>query len=302
LLRKLPPLNALRSFEAAGRHLSFTKASSELFVTETAVSKAVRNLEDHFGVKLFLRENTGLQLTEYGTFMLPKVSRALDDLSISAQRVYQARNKTITILSTPYFASNFIAPLLSEMSVLEPELNITIRTSFRNEQISNADFDLAIWYGNVVREGFLREPLCSLPRAPLCSPGYAEKLGLWDAPQALKNAYLLHEFDYSTWETWCHQANVKNINVARGVVTDQFETTLGAARASAGVGLLFTALAQDPAMGLIAPFGCEETIQTEYWLYRRRAPRDQILENKIITFLKNRIDLVDGQSRLNRMC
>ena len=294
MLRKLPPLNALRSFEAAGRHLSFTKAANELFVTETAVSKAVRNLEDHFGVKLFSRENTGLQLTEYGTFLLPKVSCALDDLSISAQRVYQARNKTITILCTPYFAANLIAPLLSEMSILEPELNITIRTSFRNEQISNADFDLAIWYGNVVREGFLQEPLCNLPRAPLCSPGFAEKFGLWDKPQALKNAYLLHEFDYSTWETWCYQANVNNINVARGFVTDQFETNLVAARASAGIGLFFKTMTQDPAMGLIAPFGCDVTIETQYWLYQRSAPHDQILEDKIIKFLKNRINLIGG--------
>ncbi len=279
--------------------MSFTKASEELFVTETAVSKAVRNLEDHFGVKLFSREKTGLQLTEYGRFMLPKVSRALDDLSNTAQRVYQARSRTITILSTPYFAANFIAPLMSEISELESELNITIRTSFRYEQLGNVDFDLAIWYGNDIREGFVREPLCSLPRAPLCSPAYAEKLGLWGAPQALKDACLLHEFDYSTWESWCRRAELFDINVARGIVSDQFETTLRAARASAGVGLLFKTLAQDPEMGLVAPFGCELTIDTEYWLYHRSAPRDQMLEGKVINFLKKKIGLVGGQSSNN---
>jgi LysR family glycine cleavage system transcriptional activator len=118
--RKLPPLNAIRTFEAVGRHGSISGAAKELLVTEPAVSRALKNLEEHFGLALFHRTSSGLKLTEHGKLLLPDVSTALDRIAIASSLVYEQRRYSVSLLATPFIAAHWISKHVKDFLGLEP--------------------------------------------------------------------------------------------------------------------------------------------------------------------------------------
>ncbi len=148
-MRKLPPLNAIKAFEATARNLSFSKAAIELNVTAGAISQQVKALENILGVTLFKRQNRLILLTEEGQACLPHISMGLDKISEGISALYQYENKRpLTITLTPTFASGWLIPRLSKFKKKHPEIDIRIDATNEVVDLINDDIDIAIRFGS----------------------------------------------------------------------------------------------------------------------------------------------------------
>ncbi len=292
--RRLPPLNSLRSFEAIGRIGSVAGAARELSVTEPAVSRALKNLENHFGVALFHRHTRGLELTEQGKLMLPQISLALDTIARVSGLVYEQSNYGLSILATPMITAHWLAPIIGDFMRQHNNISVNLHSSFRPEELQNYNFDLAIWNIEAEKHGCVREHLFSLNRVPVCSQDAVAA----DFPNGtlsdLESAPLLHEYDYGGWIDFFEREGLNPRRAPRGLVSDNFNAILQAANAGAGTALLFEAFIDDPFFKdrLVAPIGREQIVETPYWLFAREDVVDDKPIRLMKAFLKTRLGQV----------
>ena len=170
--RHLPPLNSLRAFEAAGRHLSLTKAAQELHVTPAAVSHQVKSLEEHLGIKLFRRVSRGLALTAEGQSLLPPLSAGLDEMEVAVERVKRADDqRPVTVSVAPSFGVRWLVPRLERLRAAHPQLDVRIDANPSLVDLERDDIDLAIRYGTGNYPGLHVERLMEDEVVPVCSPG-----------------------------------------------------------------------------------------------------------------------------------
>lgn len=289
--RKLPPLNSLRSFEAIGRHGSIAGAARELGVTEPAVSRALKNLENHFGVTLFHRHTRGLELSEHGKILLPEITGALDQIARTAGRVYEQSRYSISILATPMISSRWIAPVIGDFMLENPDISVHLHSSFRPDEIQSFDFHIAIWNFESNHANCDRELLFSVDRIPISSAAMAEKKLQGGGIEALEHTSLLHEYDYNGWTEWFEAHDLDPMRAASGFVSDNFGAILQATLNSAGVALLFESYLDDPLFGhlIVAPFGNSRTVATDYWLYSNTSVVDDKPVRKMRDFLVRRL-------------
>ena len=169
--KRLPPLNALRAFEAAGRHLSFTKAAEELYVTQAAISHQIKGLEEYLGIPLFRRLNRALLLTEAGQHYLPSVSQALEDLRKATDQLYQRDAVgVLTVTLLPSFAARWLVPRLGRFRQAHPDIEIRIAPTLETIDFAQDDVDIAIRYGHGSYPGLRCERFMSEDIYPVCSP------------------------------------------------------------------------------------------------------------------------------------
>lgn len=288
--RKLPPLNSLRTFEAIGRHGSIVRAAGELNVTEPAVSRALKNLENHFGVNLFHRDARGLTLSEHGKILLPDITNALNQVASAAGRVYEQSRHSITILATPVISSRWIAPVIGEFMQENPDISVHLHSSFRQSEIQSYKFDIGIWNFECDHADCDREPFFSVNRIPISSAKMAKAKFQDGDLKALENTSLLHEFDFSDWMEWFENNDLNPRHAACGFVSDNFSAIQRATISGAGVGLLFDTFLDDPVLGhlVAAPFGISCAVATEYWLYSNATVVDDKPVRKMRNFLMKR--------------
>ncbi|EGC3417737.1 transcriptional regulator GcvA, partial [Salmonella enterica] len=169
--KRLPPLNALRVFDAAARHLSFTRAAEELFVTQAAVSHQIKSLEDFLGLKLFRRRNRSLLLTEEGQSYFLDIKEIFSQLT-EATRKLQARSAkgALTVSLPPSFAIQWLVPRLSSFNSAYPGIDVRIQAVDRQEDKLADDVDVAIFYGRGNWPGLRVEKLYAEYLLPVCSP------------------------------------------------------------------------------------------------------------------------------------
>src|SRR6058998_1277574 len=149
MLRRLPPLNALKAFEAAARHVSFTRAAEELCVTQGAVSHQVKALESELGVKLFNRERQRLIITEAGRQYLAVVRDALDRLAVGTERLVQRQTSgVLTISTSPDFAAKWLVHRLGRFAEAHPHIDLRVSASVQHIDFAREDIDLAIRHGD----------------------------------------------------------------------------------------------------------------------------------------------------------
>jgi LysR family glycine cleavage system transcriptional activator len=240
-MRRLPPLNAIRAFEAAARHLSFNQAALELNVTASAVSHQVKTLEDYFGVKLFNRLPRNVSLTPEGKDYLPAVSDALDQLYSASRRLAQrTADAPLNLGCAPTFAMGWLIPHLSDFHDEYPEIDVrlTLTPITRQIDFGASDTDVVIMYGTsgswpkLVTHQLMAEEL-----VPVCSPTLLQEHPL-ETPSDLRNVTLLHSIPrMGQWRNWLHIAGVKGVDPKRGL---RFQTTplaVSAAVAGAGVAI-----------------------------------------------------------------
>ncbi len=154
MARRIPPLNAVRAFEAAARYLNFTHAADELNVTQAAISHQVKSLEQWLGLALFRRLNRAVSLTEEGAQYLPAASQALDGLAGATARLMQsADSRSLTVTTLDSFAAQWLMPRLKHFRVLYPEIDIRILASDERVDFSRHEVDLAIRYGEGIWPG-----------------------------------------------------------------------------------------------------------------------------------------------------
>lgn len=256
--RKLPPLGALRAFEAAARHLSFRKAADELGVTPTAISHQIRLLEDILGFALFIRQVRQVVLTEAGERLYPTLrdgfdmfDRALADLAPAPRRT------AVTLTATIQFTARKLLPALGSFRERFPEFDLRLHSSDEPVDLTAGQADVAVRYGRGPFDGLVGQPLFSERFGLLCSP----KLGL-SAPQDLLCATLLHvewrrPANAPDWRRWAGLAGMEGLAVDEGPRFNSDDHALQAAVAGHGVaiGSLILARPEIDAGLLVHPFG-----------------------------------------------
>lgn len=234
--RRLPPLNWLRAYEASARHLSFTNAAQELFVTQAAISKQVKLLEHHLGELLFERRPRSLILTKVGEAYLPKVQDAFQRLGAGTEEVFgKSRSETLTVRAQVGFAVNWIASRLPRFFAAHPDMQIRIVSSVWERDMDTEKFDLDISYGTGNWPGFLADRITWETICPLCTPETAQRL---KEPDDLANERLLHVLGYQDgWGAWLTAAGATKVDSGSGAHFDTTLMALEVAANNAGVAL-----------------------------------------------------------------
>jgi LysR family glycine cleavage system transcriptional activator len=208
MARKLPPLNALRAFEAAARQLSFTKAAEELNVTQAAISHQVKTLEEHLGLTLFRRLNRRLVLTEAGQLYLPVLREAFDAVAAGTARLGQDRESgALNISVLPSFAAKWLLPRLSRFRDRYPDIDVMVSANNRLIDFADGTYEMGIRYGLGDYPGLRTELLLQDEVFPVCSPKLTEGEHPLRTPADLKHHTLLHDevsrHDESPdWRNW----------------------------------------------------------------------------------------------------
>lgn len=257
-MKDLPPLNALRAFEAGARHLSFTKAAAELHVTQAAVSHQVKALEEHLGFALFRRLTRKLVLTEQGRVLHPVVRDAFARISETAARLKNdgAESRTLTVSITPAFGAKWLIYHLPRFWEQYPEIDVRVHHSIQTVDLHQDDVDIAVRFGAGKWDGMVSEFLLRVDYVPVCSPGLLEGDRPLRRPEDLRHHTLLHEDDHSGWIQWLAVAGVTDVDPRRGPVIDDATVILHAAGEGKGVALGRSSLiGEDLAAGrLVKPF------------------------------------------------
>lgn len=268
--RRLPPLNALRVFEAAGRRQSFTAAARELNLTHGAVSRQVRTLEDWFGRALFIRSNRRVVLTEGGAAYLAEIGAALDRIAAATGRqIEHGPGRLLQVNALATFTLRWLIPRLSGFHLAHPGLEVRLTTS--NARLSDLKdpYDVAIRGGPDQIAGHVSQSFLSETRLPVCSPALLDRLPL-TRPEDLARHTLLHSATLpGVWAQWLVAARIPELTCASSVTFEHFYLTLQAALDGLGVAIGPTALVADDVKAgrLVFPFEGPELPARSYYAY-----------------------------------
>ncbi len=255
----LPSLNGLRAFEAAARHLSFTRAAAELNVTQTAISHLIRRLEEQLGVPLFVRRNRALVLTREAQSYLPAVAGAFDDLRRATDRLRRAeRDGLLTVSTTASLAAKWLVSRVAAFQDANPGIEVRITTSAHLVDFQREEVDMAVRYGRGNWPGLRTDWLMAEDMFPVCSPALLNGERPLRSPQDLEHHTLLHAtVSREDWQLWLTAAGLPvSLASRRGLSFDQGFMAIEAAVDGLGIALGRTRFAEaDIAAGrLVVPF------------------------------------------------
>ncbi|RDI15170.1 LysR family transcriptional regulator [Comamonas sp. AG1104] len=258
------PLNALRMFDAAARHLSLTRAAQELHVTQAAVSQHIRNLEERLGKPLFRRLPRGLVLTDEGQALWPVVAQSFERIEQSLQQVAEPRPREIlTVGVVGTFAIGWLIPRLSQFQQLHPYIDLRLLTNNNRVDLAGEGLDAAVRFGDGAWHGTHAQMLLRAPLSPMCTHVLAQQLR---EPADLARQTLLRSYRTQEWEGWFAGLD-QAAPLARGAMFDSSLTLAEAAAQGAGVALLparmFEHMLQQGR--LVRPFA-HEVDTGAYWL------------------------------------
>jgi LysR family glycine cleavage system transcriptional activator len=283
--RSLPPLNGLRAFEAAARHMSFTDAAEELSVTQAAISHQVRGLEQRLGLKLFVRRNRSLLLSEAGQAYLPSVRAAFDQLNEATEKLLQKdKGGHLTVTTTASFAMKWLVPRLGGFQRANTEIDVRISTGTGLVDFSREDVDIGIRYGRGQWPNLMAERLVAEDVMPVCAPSLLKGPNGLRKPADLKRFTLLHIGNFpDDWQVWLTAAGVKGVDASRGVSFDFALAAYQAAMDGLGVALGRNPLVEPDlkAGRLVVPFEFKRSSDFAYYLVY---PPEAIRRRKIKAF------------------
>ena len=267
MVQKLPPLNWLRAFEAAARHLSFTNAAEELFLTQSAISKQVKLLEEFLGQPLFLRNRRGLSITEAGRNYLPTVVQAFHELEQGTRAFLGYSADSVLHVKANYaFAKFWLCPHLGGFLDAYPEISINISTALWTQEFTGAFADVEIRCGLGDWEPAEGEPLTSEHIVPVCAPDLQPR---FTTPGDLGQARVLHPTGITDdWNYWAEQAGLPELVGAQGSYFGTFVLTLDMVCRGEGVSVCHEILLQDLlAQGrIVVPFDIPVPARNNYYL------------------------------------
>lgn len=275
MTRRLPPLNALRAFEAAARHLSFTTAAEELHVTQAAVSRQVKLLEERLKAPLFQRYNRRLELTDGGRAYLQVLRHAFNHIDLATKQLFpEGDDPSLKISVLNSLAQKWLMPRLGEFQVRAPKTDVLLSASDHCVDFSREDFHIALRYGAGGYRGLQVRLLMKDKVFPVCSPRLLAGNNPLRTPDDLRHHALLHDIlgsrneDMQHWGHWLKAAGVTDIDHTRGPAFNQLGMILAAAVDGQGVALGRLSLtADDLAAGhLVCPFGPVLDARYAYYL------------------------------------
>src|SRR5262245_15272052 len=237
-------LNALRSFEAAARHESFTRAAEELCVTQGAVSHQVKALEQELGIKLFNRERQRLVITDSGREYLAVVRDALDRIALGTERLLQRQSSgALTISTSPDFAAKWLVHRLGRFAEAHPDIDLRVSATMHHVDFAREEVDLAVRHGDGSWAGLHVERLSAEQLFPVCSPKLADGRQRLSKPAGVLKFPLLHLETSNSWSQWLEAAGVADPDRARGLVLNRASMLIDAAVDGQGIALARTTLA-----------------------------------------------------------
>jgi len=234
MVRPYLPLNSLRAFEAAARHLSFTRAAIELCVTQAAVSHQVKLLEQRLGVSLFRRLPRGLMITEEGLALLPALQDSFDRMADMLERFEGGHMREVLKLgAVGTLAVGWLLPRLADFREQYPFIDLRLSTNNNRVDIAAEGLDYTIKFGNGAWHDIEAEALFEAPLSVLCIPPIARQLS---SPEDVAHQTLLRSYRADEWPSWFETANVNSPPI-RGMVFDSSVLMIEAALQGAGVAL-----------------------------------------------------------------
>ena len=247
MARRLPPLKTLPDFEAAARHLSFTKAAAELNVTHGAVSRQVKSLEDYLGLPLFRRLNRALRLTDEGQAYARSVRELLDSLAETTRRLRTPKEASGLTVSTTYsFTSGWLVPRLGRFRALHPDIDVRLQANDHVIDFSRDNVDLSIRFGRGHYPGLTAERLMDDDFAPVSSPALLKGKHPLRKPADLRHHVLIHDEGTEVdWRMWLAAAGVEGVDASRGPVFSHSAIAIQAAVRGEGVALGRMALVEE---------------------------------------------------------
>jgi LysR family transcriptional regulator, glycine cleavage system transcriptional activator len=267
-MRRLPPLGALRAFEAAAKHLSFTRAAAELCVTQAAISHQIRQLEDWLGMRLFERRGHRLTLTVKGQTYLPELSDALDRLAAATLRLVERDEQPLRVTVLPSFASQWLVPRLGAFRKMHPQIDVRLESSAELWTFETERFDLGIRSGLGKWTGLRADMIARETLSPVCSPLLLQSPSPIRIPADLRHASLLFDTPRDASRRWFDVAGVDGPELDAGLSFDDASLALRAAVDGQGVALGRLMLAADDLRRgrLVQPFNLVLPNDYSYWL------------------------------------
>jgi LysR family transcriptional regulator, glycine cleavage system transcriptional activator len=276
----LPPLDQLEAFEAAARHLSFTIAADELALTQSAVSRQIAALEDHYGLPLFRRLHRALRLTDEGQTLMRAVGEVLGRLhAVGGELKRDRRPKTVVVTTTPGFAGLWLIPRLAGFTAARPDVDVRISASYQLVNLNRDGFDLAVRYQSedAIEDG--AELLFGDVVLPVCSPKLLrDPARPLKVPEDLRHHVLMYldsgpGADMQDWPMWLRAMKLEGLRPASVLHFSQFDQLIHAAVSGQGIALgrspLLKALLRD--RRLVAPFKKTVASPRSYYLVRSAA-------------------------------
>ena len=267
--QQLPPLTTLRSFEASARLLSFSKAADELHVTHGAVSRAVRHLEDHVGVKLFKRSVRAVNLTPTGAAYAASVRDVLGRLAAATAVIMDQQSTGVLTISTlDSFAAKWLIPRLFRFRQTHGDIEVRLATSVKLADFVNDGIDIAIRYGSGRYSGVKAELLMREEVFPVCSPLLLKGAHPLKSAAELKHHTLIHDAFEIDWAMWLKTAGVEGVDPYRGPRFESSDHAVQAAIQGEGVVLGRSALVADDlrAGRLVKPFSVSLPADLAYYV------------------------------------
>ncbi len=273
----LPSLNFLHTFESVARHLSFTNAAKELFVTQAAVSHQIKALEEYLGVKLFYREKRKVFLSEEGQKLLPSVVSGLQGIADSLENIrnYDSED-TIVVGVGSSFSANWLVHLLGAFYQKYPEVNLHLKISNNDPDFSSDGTDMAVVWGKGDWQGLECEKLMVVEFTPVCSPDLLKGSHPLKTPEDLVHYPLLDDPDYDIWQEWLEEAGIPERKYKRRAVIRDANVLIHSTLAGHGIALCAVGIVQEylDTGRLIRPFDHSITGGGFYYLvYPEKALR-----------------------------
>jgi LysR family transcriptional regulator, glycine cleavage system transcriptional activator len=276
VLARLPSLDLLRGFEAAARHLSFTKAAQELHVTQSAVSRQIKTIEEQLGVRLFRRLNRALLLTEEGQTLARAVSGALAGIEQAVARLSTfAEDRPITVTTSVSFAALWLVPRLARLRAAHPDIDVRLAASNELADLQRDRIDVAVRFCEPKTAPSGAAPLTGEDVFPVASPRLTrDRAHPLRTPADLRHHVLLHYDDaragwpWLTWQEWLVALKVPGLESAGALLFNHYDQLVRAAIDGEGVGIGRAPLVERfmKSGELIAPFQDRVTVSRKYFV------------------------------------
>lgn len=271
----LPPLTALRAFEAAARYKSFSLASDELCVTASAISHQIKLLEEYLGVALFYRRVRQVELTPEAKFYLPRIQQALESIVIASQNIKHNGAQVLNLSLAPAFASKWLIPRLHDFQQHFPDLEVKLSCSLDLVDFNSSEYDLAVRYGDGHWDGLKSHLLLQEDIVPLCHPKLLTAAK--SVKDLLEQRLLFIRVRNKDWSDWFAAQGIDSAKITPAAQLDNIPLVLEAACAGMGFALVSRQLAQDELDrgALVAPFEFSTRAANAYYLVYPERNKEQ---------------------------
>jgi len=289
--RSLLPLNALRAFDAAARHMSFKLAADDLSVTPAAISQQIRSLEDFLGVELFRRTNRSLVLTEAAQLSLAPLKEGFERMEEAVDILTESKTSNVLKVSvSPSFASKWLVPRLASYYERRPDAIVKISATMQITDFKAEDVDIAIRYGLGNYNGLYEEEILRETVFPVCSPSLFEGKSVATTPSDILSHTLIHDDSTAeddsvpTWTMWMKAAGIEMLDGMPALHFNNHALAIEAAVAGRGVVLARSAIAEEDlrAGRLIKPFGEAVPINFAHYIV---CPEDKLKNERVQDFI-----------------